>query len=169
MKLFQIINKEKLLLFNNKYELIWETSKQNFYISGIVSSEDKQNFLIIFRSKTKKNFYILRYYDSIDINSNYEEIEIETKSQISSMSIKKHFIAYSLLNSKTDFYILEKKNKEWVTTLKQFSYKEQMSNLVYTTSLKFFTEFYILQTFYSSVTSIPRIEQISLMASLLSP
>lgn len=150
LKLIQIEKKkESLTLFDKNLQILSQQHKSNYTITGVVTSEDKKNLVIIFKSILKSNVFILKYFSDLTDSHNYDEIIIEEDSPISSIAVKENIIIFSLLNSQSNFYILSK-NLNWNKELKACglfkNYELSPSSKTFTTSLKFYSKDKIIQT-----------------------
>ena len=138
------INKRNKKVYINK---CWSSYQaQDKHIIGAVTSNDKIHIALLYQSNENKNHFSIEYYNEdvsiCSTSKSYDTIDINSKFPITSLTIQKDIIAYSIPNSNNKYVIMKKENDEWYT------YKEERVNSekFYSTSLKFINEDFLLQT-----------------------
>ena len=138
------INKRNKKVYINK---CWSSYQaQDKHIIGAVTSNDKVHIALLYQSNENKNHFSIEYYNEdvsiCSTSKSYDTIDINSKFPITSLTIQKDIIAYSIPNSNNKYVIMKKENDEWYT------YKEERVNSekFYSTSLKFINEDFLLQT-----------------------
>ena len=138
------INKRNKKVYINK---CWSSYQaQDKHIIGAVTSNDKVHIALLYQSNENKNHFSIEYYNEdvsiCSTSKSYDTIDIYSNFPITSLTIQKDIIAYSISNSNNKYVIMKKENDEWYT------YKEERVNSekFYSTSLKFINEKFLLQT-----------------------
>ena len=143
MIVYEINQKNKKVYINK----CWSSYQaQDKHIIGAVTSNDKVHIALLYQSNENKNHFSIEYYNEdvsiCSTSKSYDTIDINSKFPITSLTIQKDIIAYSIPNSNNKYVIMKKENDEWYT------YKEERVNSekFYSTSLKFINEDFLLQT-----------------------
>ena len=143
MIVYEINQKNKKVYINK----CWSSYQaQDKHIIGAVTSNDKVHIALLYQSNENKNHFSIEYYNEdvsiCSTSKSYDTIDINSNFPITSLTIQKDIIAYSIPNSNNKYVIMKKENDEWYT------YKEERVNSekFYSTSLKFINEEFLLQT-----------------------
>ena len=154
MRLVEISQRNQMIVYsiNQKNKKIyinkcWSTyQSKDKHIIGAVTSNDKVHIALLYQSNKNKNHFSIEYYNEdvsiCSTSKSYDTIDINSKFPITSLTIQKDIIAYSIPNSNNKYVIMKKENDEWYT------YKEERVNSekFYSTSLKFINSKFLLQT-----------------------
>lgn len=143
MIVYEINQKNKKVYINK----CWSSYQaQDKHIIGAVTSNDKVHIALLYQSNENKNHFSIEYYNEdvsiCSTSKSYDTIDIYSNFPITSLTIQKDIIAYSIPHSNNKYVIMKKENDEWYT------YKEERVNSekFYSTSLKFINEKFLLQT-----------------------
>ena len=154
VRLVEIYNRQNINVFKLNHEntkttvsSCWSTKNMlDKILIGAVTSNDKTNIAILYRDISDEQHYIIEYYnENISICSNnkrFDKIDIYSRYPLSSLSIHKDFIAYSVPYTENKYIILQKTEGEWNTFHIE---RKETKGMFLSTSLKFLNQETLIQ------------------------
>lgn len=154
VRLVEIFNRQNINVFKLNQEktkttisFCWSTKKMvDKILIGAVTSNDKVNIAILYRDISDEEHYIIEYYnEDISICSNnksFDIIDIYSRYPLSSLSIQKNYILYSIPYTDNKYIVLKKTEGEWSTFHIE---KKETKGMFLSTSLKFLNQETLIQ------------------------